>query len=151
MTRWITASEFRLALRLIGKQPILSTHDRRRAGHGRRARDRGLHPARCRASRFFAVCQRRPVRAVGRSADAAVVPVPSAGTHEWTPVQSVMLIRTPEVGVATPLIVIGALAAASIAAAWLPAARALSIRPAQALTATERACETRCGRSLEQR
>jgi len=44
-----------------------------------------------------------------------------------------MLIRMPDVGVATPLIVIGALAAASIAAAWLPAARALSTRPAQAL------------------
>jgi hypothetical protein len=47
--------------------------------------------------------------------------------------QSVMLIRMPDVGVATPLIVIGALAATSIAAAWLPAARALSTRPAQAL------------------
>ena len=47
--------------------------------------------------------------------------------------QSVMLIRMPDVGVATPLIVIGALAAASIAAAWLPAARALSNRPAQTL------------------
>jgi ABC-type antimicrobial peptide transport system permease subunit len=47
--------------------------------------------------------------------------------------QSVMLIRMPDVGVATPLIVFGALAAASVAAAWLPAARALSARPAQAL------------------
>jgi hypothetical protein len=47
--------------------------------------------------------------------------------------QSVMLIRMPDVGVATPLIVIGALAAASIAAAWLPAARALSNPPAQTL------------------
>jgi ABC-type antimicrobial peptide transport system permease subunit len=47
--------------------------------------------------------------------------------------QSVMLIRMPGVGVATPLIVVGALGGASIAAAWLPAARALSTRPAQAL------------------
>jgi ABC-type antimicrobial peptide transport system permease subunit len=47
--------------------------------------------------------------------------------------QSVMLIRMPGVGIATPSIVIGALTAASIAAAWLPAARALSTRPAHAL------------------
>jgi ABC-type antimicrobial peptide transport system permease subunit len=47
--------------------------------------------------------------------------------------QSVMLIRMPDVGVATPFFVIGALAAASIAAAWLPAARALSTLPAHAL------------------
>ena len=47
--------------------------------------------------------------------------------------QSVMLIRMPAVGVATPLVVAAALAAASIAAACLPAGRALSIRPAEAL------------------
>ena len=47
--------------------------------------------------------------------------------------QSVMLIRMPGVGVATPLIVAGALAVASVAAACLPAGRALSIRPAEAL------------------
>jgi len=47
--------------------------------------------------------------------------------------QSVMLIRMPAAGFVTPSIVIGALAAASIAAAWLPTERALSIRPAEAL------------------
>lgn len=47
--------------------------------------------------------------------------------------QSVMLIRMPGVGIATPVIVVGALVAASVAAGWLPAWRALSIRPAQAL------------------
>jgi putative ABC transport system permease protein len=47
--------------------------------------------------------------------------------------QSVMLIRMPSVGVATPTIVIGALALASLAAAWFPTRRALSIRPSEAL------------------
>ena len=47
--------------------------------------------------------------------------------------QSVMLIRMPDLGIATPSFVLAALGAASIAAAWLPAERALSIRPAQAL------------------
>ena len=47
--------------------------------------------------------------------------------------QSVMLIRMPEAGVATPMIVIGALALASLAAAWVPTRRALSIRPSEAL------------------
>jgi ABC-type lipoprotein release transport system permease subunit len=39
----------------------------------------------------------------------------------------------PGAGVATPAIVLGALAAASVAAAWLPARRALGIRPSEAL------------------
>src|SRR5262245_22077317 len=47
--------------------------------------------------------------------------------------QSVILIRMPGAGVAPPLLVVSALAAASIAAAWLPAVRALSIQPAQTL------------------
>jgi putative ABC transport system permease protein len=47
--------------------------------------------------------------------------------------QSVMLIRMPDAGVATPMIVIGALALASLAAAWVPTRRALSIRPSEAL------------------
>lgn len=47
--------------------------------------------------------------------------------------QSVMLIRMPDVGVMTPMIVIGALALASCGAAWLPTRRALSIRPSEAL------------------
>jgi putative ABC transport system permease protein len=47
--------------------------------------------------------------------------------------QSVMLIRMPDVGLATPSVVVGALAAASIAAAWLPTRRALDIRPSEAL------------------
>lgn len=47
--------------------------------------------------------------------------------------QSVMLIRMPDAGVATPAIVIGALAAASLAAAWFPTRRALGIRPSEAL------------------
>jgi putative ABC transport system permease protein len=47
--------------------------------------------------------------------------------------QSVMLIRMPDVGLITPLIVIAALALASLAAAWLPTRKALSIRPSEAL------------------
>jgi putative ABC transport system permease protein len=47
--------------------------------------------------------------------------------------QSVMLIRMPDVGVMTPMIVIGALAMASLGAAWFPTRRALSIRPSEAL------------------
>ncbi len=47
--------------------------------------------------------------------------------------QSVMLIRMPDVGVMTPTIVIGALALASLAAAWFPTRRALGIRPSEAL------------------
>jgi predicted permease len=47
--------------------------------------------------------------------------------------QSVVLVNMPEVGVMTPVIVIGTLAASSIAAAWLPTQRALSIRPSEAL------------------
>ena len=47
--------------------------------------------------------------------------------------QSVMLIRMPDVGVMTPTIVIGALALASLAAAWVPTRRALGIRPSEAL------------------
>ena len=47
--------------------------------------------------------------------------------------QSVMLIRMPDVGVTTPTIVVGALAVSSLAAAWVPTRRALSIRPSEAL------------------
>ncbi|MBY0493318.1 MAG: ABC transporter permease [Cyanobacteria bacterium] len=47
--------------------------------------------------------------------------------------QSVILVSMPETGVITPSIVIAALAAASIAAAWLPTRRALAIRPSEAL------------------
>ena len=47
--------------------------------------------------------------------------------------QSVMLIRMPGVGVVTPTIVVGALALASLGAAWFPTRRALSIRPSEAL------------------
>jgi hypothetical protein len=47
--------------------------------------------------------------------------------------QSVILVNMPAVGVMTPSIVIGTLAASSIAAAWLPTRRALSIRPSEAL------------------
>ena len=47
--------------------------------------------------------------------------------------QTVILVSLPEAGVLTPAIVLGALAAASIAAAWLPTRRALAIRPAEAL------------------
>jgi ABC-type lipoprotein release transport system permease subunit len=39
----------------------------------------------------------------------------------------------PDAGVMTPAIVLGTLAASSIAAAWLPTRRALGIRPAEAL------------------
>jgi predicted permease len=47
--------------------------------------------------------------------------------------QSVILVSMPDPGVMTPSIVLGTLAAASIAAAWLPTRRALAIRPAEAL------------------
>ena len=47
--------------------------------------------------------------------------------------QSVILVSMPDVGVLTPSIVLGTLAASSIAAAWLPTRRALPIRPAEAL------------------
>ena len=47
--------------------------------------------------------------------------------------QSVMLIRMPDAGVTTPAIVIGALALAGVAAAWVPTRRALAIRPSEAL------------------
>ena len=47
--------------------------------------------------------------------------------------QSVVLVSMPDAGVITPSIVIGMLASASIAAAWLPTRRALSIRPSEAL------------------
>ena len=47
--------------------------------------------------------------------------------------QSVILVNMPDAGVMTPSIVIGTLAASSIAAAWLPTRRALGIRPAEAL------------------
>ena len=47
--------------------------------------------------------------------------------------QSVVLVNMPEVGVMTPSIVIGTLAASSLAAAWLPTRRALGIRPSEAL------------------
>lgn len=47
--------------------------------------------------------------------------------------QSVMLIRMPAVGVATPMIVIGVILLAGLGAAWLPTRRALAIRPSDAL------------------
>ena len=47
--------------------------------------------------------------------------------------QSVILISMPSAGVITPSIVIGVLATASLAAAWLPTRRALAIRPSEAL------------------
>ena len=47
--------------------------------------------------------------------------------------QSVMLIRMPDAGVSTPMIVIGALALTSLAAVWIPTRRALGIRPSEAL------------------
>ena len=47
--------------------------------------------------------------------------------------QSVMLIRMPNIGVTTPTIVVGALLVSSLAAAWVPTRRALSIRPSEAL------------------
>jgi predicted permease len=47
--------------------------------------------------------------------------------------QSVILVSLPEAGVMTPAIVVGMLAAASLAAAWLPTRRALGIRPSEAL------------------
>jgi ABC-type antimicrobial peptide transport system permease subunit len=49
--------------------------------------------------------------------------------------QSVMLIRMPAAGITTPAIVLGALLAASVGAAWLPTRRALGIRPVEALAA----------------
>jgi ABC-type antimicrobial peptide transport system permease subunit len=48
--------------------------------------------------------------------------------------QSVMLIRMPAVGWATPAIVVIAVFVASAVAAWRPTRRALTIRPAQALS-----------------
>jgi len=47
--------------------------------------------------------------------------------------QSVILVSMPDAGVMTPAIVLGTLAASSVAAAWLPTRRALAIRPAEAL------------------
>ena len=47
--------------------------------------------------------------------------------------QSVILIRMPEIGWATPAMVIAALVSASAVAAWLPTRRALAIRPSGAL------------------
>jgi ABC-type antimicrobial peptide transport system permease subunit len=47
--------------------------------------------------------------------------------------QSVMLIRMPAIGLTTPMIVVAAVVSASVLAGWLPARRALSIRPADAL------------------
>ena len=48
--------------------------------------------------------------------------------------QSVMLIRMPHAGFMTPAIVIGLLATSSLLASWVPTRRALSIRPAEALS-----------------
>ena len=47
--------------------------------------------------------------------------------------QSVMLIRMPDAGAASPLIVISTVGLAGLAAAWLPTRRALAIRPSEAL------------------
>jgi len=47
--------------------------------------------------------------------------------------QSVILVNMPAIGVATPLAVVGALALAGLAAAWIPTRRALSIKPSEAL------------------
>lgn len=47
--------------------------------------------------------------------------------------QSVMLIRMPDAGIATPATVVAVIALVSLAAAWVPTRRALAIRPSEAL------------------